>query len=429
LKKMNYNQSVEYLFGLQRFGWKLGLERIHKLLDAFDNPQQQVPFVHVAGTNGKGSVSAMLASICHHAGYRTGLYTSPHLQDVRERIRINDQMISKKMFADIVNQLIPVTYKLECTFFEVITALAFVYFAAQQAEIVVLETGLGGRFDATNVVTPVLSIITSIDYEHTEHLGTDLVSIAKEKAGIIKKSIPCIIGNLSDKAEKTIVTVCQGNNSALYRAKALCLCQNICQQTTYNAFDIIFENKLVGKTTLPLPGEQQINNAQIAVSALKILRKKSFKIENKHIIKGLNNVYWPGRLQTISLDPYIIVDVAHNIASFQQLYGILKKLSAQYEIIFIFGLLKDKNLQEIVKIISPIAHQVIAVQAQSERSYTVETIKKEFHTQKISVKAFKTVKEGLIFSIKHYKKGQLLCITGSHFVVGEALNKIKNLTS
>ncbi len=429
LKKLNDNQAIEYLFGLERFGWKLGLDRIFQLLDAVNNPQRQVSFVHVAGTNGKGSVSAMLASICRQAGYRTGLYTSPHLQNVRERIRLNGRMIPGKKFTDIVNQLVPVSEELGCTFFEFITALAFIYFAAQKAEIVILETGLGGRFDATNVVKPLMSVITNIDYEHTEHLGTDLVSIAKEKAGIIKKSIPCLIGDMPEEAEKAIIAVCNENNSLFYCAKTECRCQNINQQITHNTFEIYLQNVLAGKVNLPLPGIKQVENARIAVSATKILRQKGFNIEYKHVINGLNHVNWPGRFQTISRDPYIIVDVAHHIASFQQLSGILEKLSSEYKIIVIFGLLKDKNLHEIVKFISPVASRVIAVRAQSDRSFAVETIKKEFQQQKIPVKAFNSVKEGLLYSIEHYKRGQLLFITGSHYIVGEALNKIKNLTN
>ena len=218
-KKLNDNQAIEYLFGLQRFGWKLGLDRIFKLLNAFDDPQRRVSFVHVAGTNGKGSVSAMLASICRRAGYRTGLYTSPHLLDVRERIRLNGRMIPKKRFTALVNQLVPVSDELGCTFFEFITALAFLYFAEQKAEIVILETGLGGRFDATNLVVPVLSVITNIDYDHTEHLGTDLVSIAQEKAGIIKDSIPCLIGDMPKEAERAVIAVCRKKTARITAPK------------------------------------------------------------------------------------------------------------------------------------------------------------------------------------------------------------------
>ncbi|MBN2413815.1 bifunctional folylpolyglutamate synthase/dihydrofolate synthase [candidate division KSB1 bacterium] len=428
-KKLNENQAIEYLFGLERFGWKLGLERIHELLKTFDNPHRKVSFVHVAGTNGKGSVSAMLASICRQAGYRTGLYTSPHLQDVRERIRLNGRMIPQKTFTEIVNQLFPVSEELKCTFFEFITALAFIYFTAQKAGIVILETGLGGRFDATNVVVPLLSVITTIDYEHTEHLGIDLVSIAKEKAGIVKKTIPCLIGEMPEEAEKAIIDVCKNNNSAFYRAETYCQCRNINQQITGNELDIYIQNEPVGRVKLPLPGIKQVENARIAVYAVEILRQNGFNIEYNHIIKGLNKVNWPGRFQTISRNPYIIIDVAHHIASFQQISGVLEKLADKYKIIVIFGLLNDKNLHEIVKFISGFADRVVAVQAQSDRSIAAEKIKKEFQQQNIPVTAFNSVSEGLKYSIDNYKRGQLLLITGSHYIAGEALKKIKNLTN
>ncbi len=425
---MNYQQAVDYLYGLERFGWKPGLERIYKLMQALDNPQEKIRYIHIAGTNGKGSVAAMIESVLRSAGFRTGLYTSPHLQNVRERIRLDGAMITEQEFAAIMTRLKPLGDKLQCTFFEVITALAFVSFAAYPVDFVALETGLGGRLDATNLVSPKVTVITAIDYEHTEHLGTEIAMIAYEKAGIIKSGVPCVIGQLPAAAKQVIITTCAQKNSALVQAEQRCECKNVELHTSSTDFDLYVDSEFTGRVKLPLPGEHQAGNAQIAAAAIAVLQDQQVPVRHKRLVEGLNKVQWPGRFQTISAEPFVIADVAHNPAAFKQLAALLKKVFADHRIKLLFGLLKDKNLIESIQILTPVAHTVYCVRAENERFLEPEIIAHEFGN-KIPVHCFGTVKAGLHQAVKDLQPGELLCVTGSHYVVGEVLDEIKNLTS
>ncbi|HPG41344.1 MAG TPA: folylpolyglutamate synthase/dihydrofolate synthase family protein [bacterium] len=424
---MNYQQAVDYLYGLERFGWKLGLDRMRTLMDSLDNPQDKIRYIHIAGTNGKGSVAAMVESVLRSAGYRTGLYTSPHLQNVRERIRLDGAMITEQEFASIMTRLKPVCDDMQCTFFEVITALAFVSFASYPVDYVALETGLGGRLDATNIIKPMVSVFTGIDLEHTEHLGTEIAMIAHEKAGIIKSGVPCVIGQLPAAAEQEIINTCKQNNSALVRAEQRCRCDRVTLLSGSTDFDLTIDHKLIGRISLPLPGMHQAANAQIAAAALAVLRDNNVTIQNQSFSDGLSSVCWPGRLQTVCTDPYIIIDVAHNPAAFAQLAAHLHKVFADYQIKFIFGLLKDKDLPASVQILAPLAQAVYIVRVESERSLDPEIIAQQFGGR-VPVQTFSTVKAGFRHAIQDYQPGQLFCVTGSHYLVGEVLDEINNLT-
>ena len=424
---MTFQQARDYLYSLERFGWKLGLERILQLLDDLGGPQRDCRFIHIAGTNGKGSVAAMLESVFRNAGYKTGLYTSPHLVDVRERVRVNGEMISEHDFAAIMGELVTLCEKTPATFFEVMTALAFAYFSRQQADLVILETGLGGRFDATNVVTPLLSVITSIDLEHTEHLGPDLASIAFEKAGIVKPGVPCVIGDLQPEATEVIERICNEKQAPLYRYQDVAgvLKYEISKHGTNIVINIGEQGKISAK--LPLTGPHQALNAAIAVSAVRITAPR---ISMETIQRGLEKVQWEGRFQFLRRDPPVIMDVAHNTASVAGLVRVLNELYPEYKKHFIMGLLSDKDVHSICRELAPVAESVMLVTLETSRAMDVEILRKEFGLYNVPVEILPSLAYGLETVLNDKSSDKLYCITGSHYIAGEIKALlIKNLTS
>ncbi|MEX0601779.1 MAG: Mur ligase family protein, partial [Bacteroidota bacterium] len=281
-----YPETVRFLYRLQRSGMKFGLAGIHRLLDGLDNPERRFPAVHIAGTNGKGSTASIIASILSAAGYRTGLYTSPHLVDFRERIRINGKPIPKRDVVRLAGMLRPAIRKHKSTFFESVTALAFRYFAEKNVDVAVVETGLGGRLDATNVVNPVLTVITSISREHTEFLGNTLTSIAREKAGIIKPGVPCVVGVLPRKAVVAIRRRCRDQSAPLIpvRKKSITLHSATMRGSRIS---VSFSHRQPLRLFLPLPGQFQIQNLAIVREAVLQLRHQGFRISDRQIRTGV----------------------------------------------------------------------------------------------------------------------------------------------
>jgi len=268
---MNYKEAVDFIYSREKFGIKLGLNNITELLDKVDNPQNKFKSIHIAGTNGKGSTSAFISSILIQEGYKIGIYTSPHLVNFRERIKINSEMIKETDLVRILEKLIP--HITAHTFFEVTTAIAFIYFAEQKVDLAVVEVGMGGRLDATNILIPEVSVITGISFDHSKHLGDTLDKIAFEKAGIIKKNVPVIVP-VKINSKKIIETVCVENNSELTNAKP-------------------YQGKI------SLRGEFQHINAGLAVEVIKSLQKRGYNISKKSIEKGFLNTKWPGRMDFV----------------------------------------------------------------------------------------------------------------------------------
>ena len=425
---MNYPDAVNYLFGLQKFGWKLGLDRMQHLLAELGHPERSTRFVHIAGTNGKGSVAAMISSILSHAGYRTGLYTSPHLVDVRERIQVDGQMISPAGFAEITTQLQPHIKALECTFFEAMTALALTYFAKRNVNFAVLEVGLGGRLDATNVVSPDLCAITSISSDHTEHLGSSLEQIAGEKAGILKADVPCVMGEMPSGAEGSIKKHAAQIGSPLVKTGDHCEL-SVLSETIYGSnFDLKMDHFIDDQIEIPLSGKHQIENARIAATCCFILSQKGAQISQQDLKDGFKNVNWPARLQIVSKSPFVVVDVAHNLDSMNRLVGSLATLFPNDKIIFVFGLLKDKNYKEIIKLIVPLAEKAFVVQAETSRALDKEIIAQEFAANGLTVSTEDSVSQGVKKALATHQDNSVICVTGSHYVVGEAWSEIKYLT-
>jgi len=383
---MNHKQSTKYLFSLQHFGTKLGLANITRLLDKLGNPHKGLKVIHVAGTNGKGSVCAMISSILEKAGYRVGMYTSPHLKDLNERFLVNGEKISNKDIARLT--AIVKKYREDQTFFEILTAMAFLYFKEQKVDFLVLEVGLGGRLDATNVIKPLVSIITNIGKEHTEYLGKNIANIAYEKAGVIKKNIPTITA-ANGKALKVIENVAKDRSSKLF---------------------------LVNKKknfTLSLNGGFQQLNAAVAVETIEVLKRHyNLNITESHIDSGLKTAYWSGRFEYIKNN--ILVDCAHNLDGVKALVNELKKIKKK--IILVIGILKDKDKEAMLKLLEPFASKIILTKAKVPRATEPKELAKYL---KKDHKTINDPKKALKYAKSIAKKNDLILVAGSIYIVGE----------
>ncbi len=346
---MKFSDIILYLYNLRSSkGIDLTLERIKDALTAAGNPNEKFKSIHIAGTKGKGSISTMLASILKESGYNVGLYTSPHLTDFRERLRVNNKKILKKEVREIFNECKEVIEKFNLTFFEAVTLMAFVYFEKNKIEIAVIEVGMGGRYDATNVINPILSIISNISIDHQEFLGNDEISIAKEKAGIIKNNVPLITCVEQDEILNLYNTICKQKNSKLIHLNFFPKGMN--KDLKFQEF--VYKNK---QYTIPLLGEHQIRNAVCAIEATEKLKNLGIEISDKAIKNGLRNVLIEGRLEVFKRIPLIIIDVAHNKASFEALFNTMLEIKHTENfksIILILGILKYKNMEEIFNIVS-----------------------------------------------------------------------------
>lgn len=415
---MNYAEAIAYLYGLQKFGIKLGLANIKNLLSSLGNPHKKFPAIHIAGTNGKGSTAALLSSVLTQAGFKTGLYTSPHLTSFTERIRINNRLISKK---DVVRLTTLLKNKspalVSITYFEVVTAMAFLYFEEQKVDFAILEVGMGGRLDATNVVSPLLSIITTISKEHEFYLGPTLGKIAREKAGIIKRGRPVITG----VTQPTLITLfkkrCKLLNSRLYRlGKDFNLTAT--ESDTFDYHGMTFDLKGI---RLGLRGSFQVANAGLALAAVDVLRSKAFHVDTKAILKGLRKLSWPGRLEVVNNAPLVILDGAHNPAAMKSLKNTLCNDFDFNKFVLVLGIMEDKNIKKMIQEIVQAAHLIILTRPRMERAATTAVLSRvleEFNGKNYHI--IEDVRKATQFALSKAHRDDLVCITGSLFTIGEA---------
>ncbi len=397
---MSYSETVNYLYNLQKYGIKFGLDNISRLMSALDNPHRSFLSVHVAGTNGKGSTSAIIASILKTAGFKVGLFTSPHIISFTERVRVNGEEITENEVIELAEEIKDIVVHLgdfSPTFFEVITAMALLYFKRKKVDIAVIEVGMGGRLDATNIITPEISVITNISYDHKEFLGDTLKEIAHEKAGIIKKGVPVVASYQESEAMKVIEQKAIEKNSELYiygRDFSSVLKRNdssgICFD--YSSGDSFTINDLV----LPLAGEHQMQNASVAIKAATIVLNNipylpphppltkggqeggydSSPVTHHFIRKGLEDVRWPGRLEIIKEDPPMLIDGAHNPAAAMALSEALKKNfpGKNKRIILVLGIMGDKDARGIMEPLLPLASEIIFTSPAYSRSASPEKL-------------------------------------------------------
>jgi len=412
------------------FGIKVGLKNICALLSVLGNPERQFPCIHIAGTNGKGSTSSMIAAMLTASGYRTGLYTSPHLIKFNERIRIDGKHIADEDIVRYTNTLKPTITKLKSTFFEVTTAIAFKYFADQKVDFAVIETGLGGRLDATNVVTPLLSIITNIGLDHTEYLGTTYAQIAYEKGGIIKRGKPCLTATNEASALKKLKEIARARHSTLThvaKASSVTINKSTIQEL---GVSLTTHHSSINRLIVSLAGEHQSHNLQLAILAALYLKDKQgfHRLSSSNIRRGLANVQeysgLRGRLDVIQHSPLIIADVAHNPAGISTLVSMLKKLLVG-KCIVVLGVMKDKDYTAMVRQLAEISRLSIAVRPETERALTSSTISELFHDIQLKALDGDSVANGVAIAMREARANEPILVTGSHYVVGEVMKHLR----
>jgi dihydrofolate synthase/folylpolyglutamate synthase len=430
-----YNQALDYLYSFVDYSLKhsselakadFNLVRMFALMESMGNPQKKYPIIHVAGTKGKGSVSALCAAGLKVAGYKVGLYTSPHLLDFCERIQIDGKPVSHVRLVELVEEIKPHVAKIEkLTTFEITTALAFLAFAKYNVTAAVFEVGLGGRLDATNIVTPNVSVITSLSYDHTAVLGNTLALIAGEKAGIIKNKIPVVSSPQKDEALEVLLRVAKLNDSEFTL---------IGKDITYE----LIESNIKGQTfqlstfhsplTIPLLGKHQIENAATAYMALK---KSGIKISDEQIQDGFANVKWRARFEIARLNPTLIFDSAHNHDSFLRLDQTLQEHFPNQKVYLIFGASEDKNILDMFSALKSRLEKIIVTRADHPRALEVEKIVSLADQLEIKSEAVFPVKEALKRALElSSKDGSIVLSAGSMFVTAEVMrewNKINSL--
>ncbi|HEY1947473.1 MAG TPA: folylpolyglutamate synthase/dihydrofolate synthase family protein [Bryobacteraceae bacterium] len=412
---MSYPHSVQYLYSLGneiKVGMKLGLERIQTLLDALGNPERGQRFVHVAGTNGKGSTSAMIANALRAAGFRTGLYTSPHLVEPTERIQIDGQPITSEEFTQAFETVHEAAERLlreeridaHPSYFETITAMAFVVFQ-ERCQISVIEVGLGGRLDATNVITPELCVITPVAYDHEAFLGNTLQSIAAEKAGILKPAVPVVLAPQTAEAEAVILAQAQNLNCEVIDSASIPLSG---VEFTAHGCRFIFED---ASYACPLPGRHQLDNAKTAVAACRRLG-----LEISAIQSGISTVKWPGRLEFISHDPAFVLDGAHNPAGAAALAAYIREFHAGRPVWLVYGAMRDKAIEEVTTQLFPLADRLIVTSPNFPRALRPEAILSV--TGHPNATVAETIPQAIEIA-RTAPRNAVVFFTGSLIVVGE----------
>jgi dihydrofolate synthase/folylpolyglutamate synthase len=414
------NNPVDFLNSLSDFGIKLGLDKTNFYLEKLGNPHFKYPSILVAGTNGKGSVCKALSKILEFSGYKVGLYTSPHLIDVRERIKINEENISEEEFNENIMRLKKIIEKqpvhMYPTYFEALTIIAFLYFYKKKIDILVCEVGMGGRFDATNVLPSFIEVITKIGLDHTEFLGKTYREIANEKSGIIKEKTIVLSAKQKKEAKEVIIKKAKDRNSEIliygddFKGRLL----NISPEGMI--FNFYGREKIKNLKTLLL-GIHQVENLSIAIETSLILKEKGYKIEEKNIKRAIENVKWPCRFQILKKNPYIIVDGAHNVDGVKNLMKNLKKIFPDKKFSFLVGILKDKDYKNMVKILQKYTENIIFTKPNSERAIEPEILK-EIVNNKKNVRIIEEPKKAYEF-IKKTEENWL--IFGSLYLAGEIL--------
>ena len=435
-----YQETLDWIYSWVDFSMKrhvddkhrfFKLDRMNQLMDLLDAPQAKFPSVHVAGTKGKGSTASLIASTLQACGYKVGLYTSPHLEDFRERIIINGEMISEHDVIDLADQMRSLTEKVPgTTTFELTTAMAFLYFAHEKVDIAVLEVGLGGRLDATNVVDPVVSVITSISYDHMSVLGNTLTEIATEKGGIIKPGRPVVFAPQKPEAEDTLVNLANDRNSPYIKVtdeyKFTPLDHNLKNQRfEITSRHLKVRGKKVSTSTplrlrIPLLGAHQIENAATAVAALDQLRLQGFQITRKAIQTGFRQVNWPARFEILREKPPVVVDSAHNGDSMQRLVETVNEYFPEWPFILVFGASADKSMGEMLSAILPRCEMVITAQSLHPRAATPEELKAIVEKYSIPVIAINPAEEALSQALFLAGESKGILVTGSIFIASAA---------
>jgi dihydrofolate synthase/folylpolyglutamate synthase len=440
---MNYEAAVRYLLSLgrelaaptQAAAAKFDLENISVVLERLGRPDRAIPSAHIAGTNGKGSTAAFLESIVRCAGFRTGLNTSPHLEKINERIRINGEEISDAAFArtftriQALNEELLAAGKLRAhpTYFECVTAMAFEYFARERVEFAVFEVGLGGRLDATNVLKPTVSVITRVDFDHENFLGHSLAEIAAEKAGIVKKGVPLVLAEQRPEAREVILArAAELGSRAIETASAFRIekewIENGCSRARVREKVSGWSIEIAPR----LPGRFQIRNALSAVAAARYLQERGYRIADEAIARGIAEAVWPGRLEKVKADPDVYLDGAHNPSAARELAAFWEQNLAGRKIWLIFGALRDKAVDEIAGVLFPLAAEVIFTQPRTTRAISVAQLAEITSHHASNFTIIPEPERALEYALEKAAAHDVIFVAGSLYLVGQLRHYWKN---
>jgi dihydrofolate synthase/folylpolyglutamate synthase len=437
---VNYQQAIDYINSYTDYE-KIGmphdpafydLRRVDELLSLLGNPHRRAGSIHITGTNGKGSVAVMVASALTACGYRTGLYTSPHFYSWRERVQVDGELISEDELARLVTELKPLLEEVnqratygKLTTFEFLTALAFAYFGQRGVKLQVLEVGLGGKFDATSVITPLVGIITPISFDHMDVLGNTLAEIAAEKCGIIKPDIILVTAPQPPEAAAIIEETCRQR-----RARLVTVGKDVTWQGLNFDLDgqrLRVQGRVGYELFFPLLGEHQLVNAATAVAALEVLADKGFDISRESVSKGFEQVSWPGRFQILRRRPLLVVDGGHNVGAARQLVQSIRQYLDFERAILVMGISQDKDIAGLVAELAPLFNQVIVTRSGHPRALAPATLAAEFARQGIKVQLTSGVPSALSQALTLAGEKDLVCVAGSLFVVAEAIEAAAGL--
>lgn len=439
-ENQEFQDAVDYVHGLSKYGWKLGLERFSALCERLGSPQDKLRVVHVAGTNGKGSTTAMISSILHCAGYKVGTYYSPFVYDIRERVQVDGQLVTEEAFARLVNVIKPHAEALaetehgHPTEFEVKTALGFLYFLEQCVDFAVLEVGLGGRLDATNIVTPLVSVITNVTLDHMDRLGNTVAEIAGEKAGIIKENGHLVTAAADPEAFEVIRRTCVERNSVLWHVRtkdgageleivpvnpgepydANQLPLTASDSLTINGMNGVYSDVKIG-----MSGDFQLINAATAIGAVEVLIQKGISIDEAAIRTGLESAYIPGRLEVLQKEPLLVIDGAHNLDGARQVASALKNHFHYDRLILVMGMVSGHSIENVIGTLAPLADKFYATSPAGPRSAHAEDVAKTARKYCSDVIVVNDVKDAVLQALGSAGPHDMVCVTGSFYTIGE----------
>ncbi|MGA1840667.1 MAG: bifunctional folylpolyglutamate synthase/dihydrofolate synthase [bacterium] len=444
---MTPSNALDYIYDLQRIGIKFGLANTKLILDALGNPHRNFKVIHIGGTNGKGSTAAMLASILKVAGYKVGLYTSPHLINLSERIQINGCPISEtdliKGAEDLKLTIRDIHFKdSHPTFFETVTCLAFSYFSRMGADWAVIEVGMGGRWDATNVCNPNVTVITNILMDHQEYLGQTLGEIAGEKAGLIKPGCPLVTAVTQEEVLAVVREKCESEGAPIYLVPELYSCEYTqCRDTNFLKTGLLIDRPAGGQQinikragypyitiTQPLLGGFQIQNTFLVLEVIQRLREMNMEIDDYTVKKGLLETIWPGRIQIVSRSPYMVLDGAHNPSAAQSMAETIRTHFSYENLILVLGILKDKDIAGICREILPLAQYVILSSPESDRAATAQELYQIIQNNGLAGKRdiliIPRLSEAIIKAKASARGKDLILVTGSLYTIGEVMSHL-----
>jgi len=420
MNKNGYQRSLDYLYGLEKFGMIFGLTKIEEILEAIGNPHREIQAIHIGGTNGKGSTAAIIASILRREGYRVGLYTSPHLIRFTERVKVNEKEIEKEEVASLTEWM---RERIETagiappfTFFDFTTAMTFLYFRQKMVDLAVLEVGLGGRLDSTNVIDPLLSVITNIAKDHEDVLGKGVLRIAREKAGIIKERRPLITAATQPQVLRLFSKICREKKAPFFR---------VGKEFRYilageGSFSYEGLHRKLWDLSLNLRGSHQMINATTALGAMEILDDLGYRVSNDAIVEGLKVVEWPGRLEMVSSSPRVLLDGAHNPDGALSLKESLEKDFEYHHLVLLIGIMKDKDVHSILHSLSPLADRIILTRPGTDRAASPALLRKALGRNGKKAEVIEDFRKAIDRGLSLAGEEDILCITGSLYTVGEA---------